>query len=329
MKQNIRYLFIGLLLAGVGVTVSGIDISLYGSLGNIAFDTSRTTALSDGNQAFSENLSFYGIAQLDQKIAENTNFTVLFNHDPILRNSLYTTIAYDTGYAKITVGPFFGLFNSSSSMITSGLSTTLTMTIPGIIYGSFRSDTTIGAGINLPGDYVQQRNELAIGLWGPNTLTSFKVSTKTFTYKKNTDLTVVDTVTNYDWVTEVFKKYIPYTATITLGYQSLKRSYIDVTTSNDELAAFMIGLDASFKFSDNFKITGGGKAPLYAWGVGNLKSPDDTTILYEATLGLTATIDTLRLPKRKPTPLVEQVETGQEAIMSPGNWAKKNVKIRW
>jgi hypothetical protein len=312
MKPILQSLFLCILLAKAGVTVSGIDISLYGSLGNIAFDTSRSTALSDVNQAFSENLTFYGIAQLDQKIAENTNFTILFNHDPILRNSLYTTIAYDTGYAKITVGPFFGLFNSSSSMITSGLSTTLTMTLPGIIYGSFRSDTTIGAGVTHPGDYIQQHSALAIGLWGPNTLTSFKLSTKTFTYKKTTTQTIVDKVTNYDWVTEVFKKYIPYTATITLGYQSLKRSYIDVTTSNDELAAFMIGLDASFKFSDNFKIMGGGKAPLYAWGVGNLKSPDDTAILYEATLGLTVSIDTIRLPKKKPAPLVEQKEMGQE-----------------
>jgi len=317
MKPILQSLFLCILLVQASGTVSGIDISLYGSLGNIAFDTSRSTALSDVNQAFSENLTFYGIAQLDQKIAENTNFTILLNRDPILRNSLYTTIAYDTGYAKITVGPFFGLFNSSSSMITSGLSTTLTMTLPGIIYGSFRSDTTIGAGVTLPGDYIQQQSALAIGLWGPNTLTSFKLSTKTFTYKKTTSQTIVDKVTNYDWVTEVFKKYIPYTATITLGYQSLKRSYIDVTTSDDELAAFMIGLDASFKFSDNFKIMGGGKAPLYAWGVGNLKSPDDSAILYEATLGLTVSIDTIRLPKKKPAPLLEQKETGQE-IGEPG-----------
>lgn len=286
MKQ-IRQMIIGAaLLAGIGVFAFSLDISLEGSLGNMTFDTSRTSALSAGNLAFTENLYWTGTAKIEQAIADNAIFSIIANHDNILRNSLYTTIAYDTGYAKITVGPFFGLFNSSASMLSSGLSTTLTMTLPGIIYGTFRSDTTIGAGISVPGDYVQQRSELALGIWGPNTLTSFRLSTKTFTLKQSNSLTTVDSVTNYDWVTEVFKKNVPYTAVITLGYQSLKRSYIEAAITTDELAAFMIGFNTSFRFSDNFKMLAGGKAPLYAWGVGSLKSPASTAVLYEASLGM-------------------------------------------
>lgn len=286
MKQ-IRQVIIGAaLLAGISVFAFSLDISLEGSLGNMTFDTSRTSALSAGNLAFTENLYWTGTAKIEQAIADNAVFSIIANHDNILRNSLYTTIAYDTGYAKITVGPFFGLFNSSSSMLSSGLSTTLTMTLPGIIYGTFRSDTTIGAGISVPGDYVQQRSELALGIWGSNTLTSFRLSTKTFTLKQTNSLTTVDSVTNYDWVTEVFKKNVPYTAVITLGYQSLKRSYIEAAITTDELASFMIGFNTSFRFSDNFKMLAGGKAPLYAWGVGSLKSPASSTLLYEASLGM-------------------------------------------
>ena len=290
MKQNIRIVFVALLFGWLCFTVSALDISLQGSLGNMAFDTSRSTALSDANLAFTEQLYWNGTAKVEEAIADNATFSILFNRDPVLRNSLYTTIAYDTGYAKITVGPFFGLFNAPTSMISSGLSTTLTMTLPGLVYGTFRSDTTIGAGITVPGDYVQQRSEMAVGLWGPNTLTSFRLSTKTFTFKKTATLTTVDSVTNYDWVTEVFKKNVPYTAIVTLGYQSLKRSYIDVSTSTDELAAFMIGFDTGFRFSDRFKVLGGGKAPLYAWGVGSLKSPASTAILYEAAIGVVLTL---------------------------------------
>jgi len=290
MKQNKRIVFVALLFGWLCFTLSALDISLQGSLGNMAFDTSRSTALSDTNLAFTEQLYWTGTAKVEQAIADSGTFNILFNRDPILRNSLYTTIAYDTGYAKITVGPFFGLFNSPSSMISSGLSTTLTMTLPGLIYGTFRSDTTIGAGITVPGDYVQQRSEMAVGLWGPNTLTSVRLSTKTFTLKKTATLTTVDSVTNYDWVTEVFKKNVPYTAIVTLGYQSLKRSYIDASTSSDELAAFMIGIETSFRFSDSFKILGGGKAPMYAWGIGNLKSPASTVILYEASLGVVLSV---------------------------------------
>lgn len=305
MKQNKLVFFITLFVTGICFSVPALEIGLQGSLGNMAFDTNRDTALGDASLPFKENLNWQGTATVEQAIADNATFSILFNRDPVLRNGLYTTIAYDTGYAKITVGPFFGLFNSPSLLISSGLSTTLTMTLPGLIYGTFRSDTTIGAGISVPGDYVQQQSKIALGIWGPNTLTSFILSNKTFTYKKTASLTTVDSLTNYDWVTEVFKKNVPYTATVSLGYQSLKRSYIGGSSSSDELAAFMIGFDASFKLSDSFKLSGGGKAPLYAWGLGNLKSPGSTTILYEASLGMAIIVDTIRIPKRKAAPAIE------------------------
>ncbi|WP_304224266.1 hypothetical protein [Gracilinema caldarium] len=287
------------LLLGFGSSTFALDISLEGSLGNMVFDTSRVTALSDGNQPFAELLYISGTAKLEQPIADSALFAVIFNRDPILRNSLYTTVSFDTGYAKIAVGPFFGLFNAASSLITSGLSTTLTMTLPGVLYGTFRSDTTIGAGITVPGDYVQQRSEMAFGVWGPNTLTSFRLSTKTFTLKQTASLTTVDSVTNYDMVTEVFKKNVPYTAIITLGYQSLKRSYISASTSIDELAALMIGMNATFRFSDAFKIMGGARSPLYAWGVGSLKSPASTAVLYEGIIGIVISADNIKLPTRR------------------------------
>ena len=299
MKNTFFVIFSFLLLLGFVLPAFALDISLEGSLGNMAFNTSRNTALSDGNLPFTEQLYVSGTAKIEQQIADNAHFAVFFNRDPILRNSLFTTVSFDTGYAKIAVGPFFGLFNTPASFITSGLSTTLTMTLPGVLYGTFRSDTTIGAGITVPGDYVQQRSEMAFGIWGPNTLTSFRLSTKTFTLKQTANLTTVDSVTNYDMVTEVFKKNVPYTAIITLGYQSLKRSYISTSISTDELASLMIGMNASFRFSDAFKIMGGARSPLYAWGVGSLKSPTATAVLYEGSIGIVISADNIRLPTRR------------------------------
>ena len=91
MKQ-IRQMIIGAaLLAGIGVFAFSLDISLEGSLGNMTFDTNRTSALSAGNLAFSENLYWTGTAKIEQAIADNAIFSIIANHDNILRNSLYTT----------------------------------------------------------------------------------------------------------------------------------------------------------------------------------------------------------------------------------------------
>lgn len=305
MKQTLKLLFGVFIILNLSFSVSALDIGLQGSLGNLAFDSSRESALSDTGLAFTDNLYWNGTIRLEQPIADTSTFSIIFNRDAILQNSLYTTVSFDTDYAKIAVGPFFGLFNSGSSLITSGLTTTLTMALPGVLYGTFRSDTTIGAGITVPGDYVQQKSEMAIGFWGPNTLTSFRLSTKTFTLKKTTSLTTVDTSTQYDMVTEVFKKNVPYTATITLGYQSLKRSYLGATTTSDELAAIRLGCDAGFRFSDTFTLVGGGHLPLYTWGVGNLQSPTDSTVFYEATLGFIFSIDTTRRASQKAVLITE------------------------
>ncbi|MFQ3547462.1 MAG: hypothetical protein SNJ56_03920 [Termitinemataceae bacterium] len=288
MKRTLVLVYVVL----IGFQLFALDLSIQGSFGNILFDPARTSALSSTNGTFTEHL-YYGTGsiKLEQPVADLAALHILLDRDPILRNSLFTMLSYDAGFAKISVGPFFGLFNSAATLVTSGLSTTLTMTLPGVLYGSFRSDTTIGAGITVPGDYVQQRSELAFGFWVPNVLASFRLNTKQFTEKKTADLTIVDSQSRYDFIALVFKKNVPYSVTITMGYQTLKRSYISTSTDSDELAALMLGLDLNSSISQRIKVTAGGEVPLYAWGVGNLQSPASTTLLYEGRIGITINLD--------------------------------------
>ncbi len=282
------------LILGIGVLVlpaTALEVSATGSLGNGFFDTARTASLGSTGAAFSENIQFWGSLAAKETFSDDISFSASFERDPILRNRIYTLIGFDAGFAKIDVGPFFGPFNNSSSILTSGLSTSLRIELIGILFGSFRADSTIGAGIAAPGDYVQERSEISLGFWMPNVITTFRVASDAFTEKKSAAMVVEDVRSRYELVADIYKKNIPYTAHVVMGYQTLKRSYIgNAATDIDELGSLLLGLDLSAQVTDSLKLMVGGEIPLYSWGIGNMHSPAASLVLYEVRTGVVWTI---------------------------------------
>jgi len=273
------------ILAGTVPALTALEVSAVGKLGNLAFDVDRETPLGAGT-AFEENLGFWGTLGAEERFTDTLSFSAEFERDPLLRNLVYTRVGFDAGFAKMSVGPFFGPFNNSDSILSSGLSTELRLELPGVIFGSFRADSTIGAGISAPGDYVQERSEIALGFWVPNVITTVRLRSDTFTEKKAADLVIEDQRTRYELVADVYKKNIPYTAQLLMGYQSLTRAYISAAdTLTDELAALLLGFEVGAQVSPQLKLILGTEAPLYAWGVGDLASPSSETILYEVRAG--------------------------------------------
>jgi hypothetical protein len=282
------------MILGMAVLIlpaSALEVAALGTLGNGIFDTARTTSLGSTGAAFSENIQFWSSLSAKETFSDDISFSASFERDPILRNRIYTRLGFDAGFAKIDVGPFFGPFNNSSSILTSGLSTSLRMEFIGFLFGSFRADSTIGAGIAAPGDYVQERSEISLGFWMPNVITTFRVASDAFTEKKSAAMVVEDVRSRYELVADIYKKNVPYTAHVVMGYQSLKRSYIgNASTDIDELGSLLLGLDLSAQVTDNLKLMVGGELPMYSWGIGNMRSPAASLVLYEVRTGVTWTI---------------------------------------
>lgn len=267
-----------------------LDLSAYGSFGNLAMETDGTAALSELGEAFDPTTFFRASFSAEEALSDAFTFGARFERDPILRNILTTSVGFDARFAKITVGPFFGPFNTEGSVLSSGISTAIRLELPGVLFGSFRSDSTIGAGIAAPGDYVQERSEVSFGVYVPNVITSFRIASESFTEKAEADLTVADERTRYELIADVFKKNIPYTAHVVIGYQELKRSYIrQRDTATDRLGALIVGMDVALRVSPELKLMVGGEMPIYAWGIGALKSPSPSTALYQVNAGFTWT----------------------------------------
>ncbi|MCX7655200.1 MAG: hypothetical protein N2Z76_01605 [Treponemataceae bacterium] len=292
MKRTILYLY----LLGMSslAMVNALDLMVSGGYGNFLFDSSRTTSLQSENKAFSEQPFILGTVGAQEIVADSTKITVLYERDSILRNILYTSLFYDLGFATIQGGPYFGIFNTTNLQITPGLSMALQIGIPGLVFGTFRSDTTLGTGLQVPGDYVQQKSELGLWIWGSQILTKFIIQSRSFSEQKSTSLIIKDTQTRYLIVADIFKKNVSYQVTTTMGYLTTSRSYITTTTTDtDTVGAIILGLEGTAKISSRIRLVATYEMPLYCWGIGGLKSPPATAFFYQTTVGVVINFDPL------------------------------------
>jgi hypothetical protein len=274
----------------LAASASGLEITSNFSLSNLSFDTTDTSSIGSADGAFAGNWAYGANLSAVERIGDSVTFSAGFDRDSVLRNEIFTRVGFDAGFAKLAVGPFFGPFNVDGSVLTSGISTSLRLEMAGGLFGSFRSDSTIGAGLAAPGDYVQERSEVLIGFWVPNIMISARLASQSFTYKTTAALTTVDERTRYEFVADIFKKNIPYTVRLNIGYENLKRTYVHAETSDeDELGAAIIGMDAAMQISDTMKVTAGAEGALYVWGIGDLGSPPTDDALYTVRVGLVLT----------------------------------------
>jgi hypothetical protein len=191
------------------------------------------------------------------------------------------------------VGPFFGPFNVDGSVLTSGISTSLRLEMPGVMFGSFRSDSSIGAGLAAPGDYVQEKSEILVGFWVPNIMISARLASESFTFKKLAALTTVDERTRYEFIFDIYKKNLPYTVRLNFGYENLMRSYVYAADSDDdEIGAAIIGMDVAMQLNEAMKVSAGAEGALYVWGIGDIGSPSTNAAMYTIRVGLTWNIPT-------------------------------------
>ncbi|MDR2404182.1 MAG: hypothetical protein LBD78_09150 [Spirochaetaceae bacterium] len=284
MKQR-YFIIICILLLGSGFRIFGLDLRISGGLGNNAFDPGLQTPLGAG--AFSPHYYPRALVDLEGDVSNLITFRARFERDPILRNRLGGTVGLRAGYVRLDMGPFMGVFNSSSRAINPGISAAVKLEIPGIFYGAATTASTIGASLNIPGNYVQGEGEMALGVWVPYALAVFSIRTRTYTEQTSLESNRSDAQTRYQLGVEIFAKNMPYTILVNIGYQSLKRTYIEAGGSAaDELKSVYTGFEGVFTITPLLKILAGLETPVYSWGEHPLKGPSVKTMLFDAHMGV-------------------------------------------
>jgi len=219
------------LLLGICVGSAGaLELTTMYHMGNLAFDRSSEsaqTSLSGVNYPW--GLSLFG----EHEISKDLSLEAGFFYDPILRNTTYTRFEYEDEFFRIGVGPFFGTFNSWSSILKSGISTSVRVEFPGLLFASLRSDSSIAARFIKAGDYMQERNEITFGYYIPNAICTLNLTTKRYVAQQSATLETDDSFTEYSFDVDIHQKNVPVRVLLSFAYQQRSRTY-DFDSSPDE-----------------------------------------------------------------------------------------------
>jgi hypothetical protein len=142
------------------------------------------------------------------------------------------------------------------------------------------------------GDYVQEMTDITVGVYFPNAICTLAWSTRSFEQKAASQ-NVTDTLTEYTFATEMYKKNVPYRLRVWLAYQDLSRSYIAASTTTATLGSLILGTQVEVTLAGPIVIRAGLEGNVYSFGLGSLVG-GDSAFLFRSYAGLTMKLDSNR-----------------------------------
>ncbi len=282
-----RTITLCLLVALLGArAAAGLDLGMEARAGNLGFRTDRTstdTSLPGGD--FFWGVSVFGSQALSESITVESGFYT----DPVLRNTSRTLFTYNARFLSVGIGPVFGLFNDLGTPLKSGLSSFVRLEYPGVIFVTLRSDSTIGGSLVRVGDYSQERTDVALGIYFPNAICTLSVTARSFEQKADTQ-NVTDSLTEYTFATEIYKKNVPYRLRVWMAYQDLSRSYITGSTVTATLGSVILGTQVEVILAGPVTLRAGVEGNVYSFGLGTLVG-SDSAFLFRSYAGLRLNLD--------------------------------------
>jgi len=266
--------------------VAGMDIGVETSAGNIGFRADRTstdTSLPGGDYFW--GVSIFGSQSLSDSITVESSLS----SDPVLRTTSRTVLTYSMKYLTVGLGPVFGLFNDLGTPVKSGLSTFLRLDYPGVAFVTLRADGSLGGSPVQTGDYTQERTDVTLGVYFPNALCTLSMSARSFEQKQATQ-EVTDSLTEYTFATEIYKKNVPYRLRLWMSYQDISRAYNTGSTATATLGSVLLGTQVDIALSGQVTLTAGLEGNVYSFGLGTLAG-GDSAFLFTSSAGLRMSLD--------------------------------------
>jgi hypothetical protein len=208
MRRNIIFL----LLCIYSLTLAySLELDTNFTYSNIFLERDRIAADSDFPVS---TYPFNAEAVFTQPTGDDIGYRVGYRYDQILRNMLYGSAYFRSGLIEAEVGAFTGFLNTSTDIITPGISTTIGITLPGIFFGEIRSDRSITSILTGSGSYTQEISGFSAGFFARNAIVSFNFDQKTFQLADDT----IFRESAYELETNIFAKNIPYQIILAMGY---------------------------------------------------------------------------------------------------------------
>lgn len=279
--------------------VSSMEVSTLFHISDISFDNTDTEPVS----SFSGKYYPWGISVFgNDEISDAMSLKAGVFYDPILRYTTYTLFEYQHEFFKLGVGPFFGIFNTPGTILKSGISTSVRVEVPGILFASLRADSSIGSRFVKVGDYLQEFNEISVGYYIPNAICSVNLISKSFVTKQGETLEVDDSFTEYAFKVDMFQKNVAFTALLSFAYQTVTRSYLNTSTSvthENTLNSLILGTNFRFQLAKGFTLITNLESNVYSFGYNDttaltLPTTLPGVFLFRLTTGISLDLDLLK-----------------------------------
>lgn len=292
MMRKVFFLIAFLLTIGC-ISLPAWEIGTRGHLTNFAFADGRTSAdLSFSGMNFPWGIDAYVNHAVDEKIGIHAGYFM----DPILRNTVYTLFTFRESFLNLSVGPFFGLFNSTTALLKAGISTSVKLSFPGIIFVQFRTDSSIGGRLIQEGDYLQEQNMVSLGFYVPFAICTLGLHTKKYTSKVSTGENI-DNLYIYSFKTDIYKKNVPYKVLVNFAVHQLSKTFIETAgTTVHQLNSIVAGFQVDIFPSEVITIQLALDSSIYTFGTSALlgvSNPGPGGYLFDASAGVVINIDAI------------------------------------
>ncbi|WP_455383081.1 hypothetical protein [Salinispira pacifica] len=290
MKRILKLSTAAALLLAAALPLQALETDLLFHMGNLDFAGNRSA----GDTTIPGTVSSWGIdASVSQKIDDSITAQAGFTMDPVLRNTLSANLSYNSSYFAIEGGPFFGVFNTPGSLLKTGLRASLTAQIPGTIFLTFESGSTLGASLVQTGDYSEEMSEIIGGFYVFDAICSLHLLQNTFSEKDAKGL-VKSSFREYSFQADVFQKNVPYNVLLKFAYQLQSKFFDYAPSSTQTLGSLVLGTRITVRVSPLLSIVTGLETNLYTFGIDYLSGlTASDTFLFRAQAGVKLDLDQL------------------------------------
>jgi hypothetical protein len=218
-----------------------------------------------------------GTLTLTNQFTQTWGFHLGFDRDPMLMNRIFARATWDIGSIGLEVGPYLGLFNSSTGQVSPGFSVVLHVRIPRWrIFSAFQHDTTLGREHLIgPGDYIQSYSAIKAGAVLPFGRLTLSLIYRNSTIQDDLGMDVLNQWIRYNLGLEISRPPNPWGLRIDLGYQRLQWTYhIGLQPLDYGYGDVYAGLELSYRIG-YLRLFLGLETPLYPWVYPQIQSIED------------------------------------------------------
>jgi len=292
MKRLFLPIFVFLLLMGGIGLLGAYELEVMGGVNGFTFQPDKTRAYYDPD---SENLFTpydYWLVNITfrHNISETLNWSVIFERDNVLKNSISALFGAKMDLFNVKFGPFIG-FIDDFVIPDVGIIGSLDLNLPGIVSLTISGSSTLGSQFDFTSANYRETAGIKLGFWMENAIPSFSANIKFYSRQINDLLVIDDTLFRYLFNLELFAKNSNISGFINLGYQTYKKVYKKGRSeSSDEISSALVGFGLNWQIMRSLCLKAGLEIPLLVSAIDPMTVDQEPLLFSKVYAGIVYTI---------------------------------------